>query len=87
MDIHGRTPLEVGFSDLAIGRHSVGIPPTRTGEQVVEAYLDLISLARQGQPEYFREADVSVLARETNLDAGYIRNRVLSHLTSLKVPA
>lgn len=54
---------------------------------MVEAYLDLISRVRQGRPEYFREEDIGLLATKTQLDSSYIRNRVVSHLASERIPA
>lgn len=87
MESSGRTPLEIGFSCLSIGGHSVGLPPTRTGDQLVEGYLDLISRVRQSRPEYFREEDIGLLATKSNLDHSYIRNRVVSHLSSVRIPA
>ena len=87
METSGRTPLEVGFSDLSIGSYSVGLPPSRTGEQVVEAYLDLIALVRSDYPEDLREEDFEVLADETKLDGPFIRNRVKTHLATLSLSA
>ena len=87
MDLTDRTPLELGFTDLSIGRHSVGLAPSRTGEQVVEAYLELITLVRQDRPEYLRDEDIHVLARETKLDPLFIMNRVRRHLSAQTVPA
>ena len=87
MESSPRTPLEIGFSCLSIGRHSVGLPPTRTGDQLVEGYLDLISRVRESRPEYFREEDIGLLATETNFDRSYIRNRVVSHLAAARIPA
>ncbi len=87
MDLAARTPLEVGFSDLSIGSHSVGLAPTRTGEQLVEAYLELITLVRRDRPEYLRDEDIDVLARETKFDPPFIKNRVKNHLSALGVPA
>ncbi len=87
MDLTDRTPLEIGYTDLSIGRHSVGLAPSRTGEQVVEAYLELISLVRRDRPEYLRDEDINVLATETKLDAPFIMNRVQRHLSAFSVPA
>ncbi len=87
MESSGRTPLEIGFSCLSIGGHSVGLPPTRSGDQLVEAYLDLISRVRKTRPEYFREEDIDLLAVETRLEDSYIRNRVVSHLAGSSIPA
>jgi len=87
MEMIGRTPLEVGFNDLSIGRYSVGLPPSRTCEQVIEGYLDLITLVRRDRPEYLRDEDIEILATETNLDPGFIMNRVRNHLASISIPA
>lgn len=87
MNLTDRTPLEIGFTDLSIGRHSVGLAPSRTGEQVVEAYLELISLVRKDRPEYLRDEDINVLANETKLDPPFIMNRVRRHLSSPSVLA
>lgn len=81
MALIDRTPLEVGFSCLSIGAYSVGVPPTRTSEQIVEAYLDLLSLVRRHLPIDIRHDDIDVLASEANLDRSYIRNRVKHHLS------
>ena len=82
MDTTPRRVLEVGFSDLSIGSYSVGLPPSRTGEQIVAAYLDLVQLVRRDRPEYLRDEDFAVLAEETNLDATFIKNRVKTHLAA-----
>ena len=82
MDTTPRTTLEVGFSDLSIGRHSVGLPPSRTGEQIVAAYLDLVQLVRRDRPEYLRDEDFEVLAAETKLDPTFIKTRVQNHLAA-----
>lgn len=87
MHLTDRTPLEIGFTDLSIGHHSVGLAPTRTGEQIVEAYLELISLARQDHPEYLRDEDIHVLAQETRLDPTFIMNRVRKHMSAYTVAA
>ncbi len=86
METTERTPLEVGFTDLSIGSYSVGLAPTRTGEQLVEAYLELITLVRRDRPEYLRDGDIATLAAETKLDHAFIKNRVANHLTSI-IPA
>ena len=80
-----RTQLQVGVSDLAIGEYSVGLAPSRTSEQLVEAYLELIGLVRQHEPEYMRDEDFEVLSISTGLDAGFLRNRVTSQLRSVRV--
>ncbi len=82
MESTTRTALEVGFSDLSIGTYSVGLPPSRTGDQIVEAYLDLITLVRRDRPEYLRDEDFATLAAETNLEQSFIKNRVKNHLVS-----
>lgn len=82
MDTTERTPLEVGFTDLSIGSYSVGLAPTRTGEQLIEAYLELIALVRRDRPEYLRDGDIDTLATETRLDRSFIKNRVANHLKS-----
>ena len=82
-----RTPLEIGFSDLSIGGCSVGLAPTRTCEQLVEAYLELIALVRRDTPESLRDEDITVLVAECNMDPEFLRNRVVSHLASLDIPA
>ncbi|MGI9607532.1 MAG: hypothetical protein ACR2P0_15500 [Acidimicrobiales bacterium] len=79
-----RTPLEIGEMSLAIGEYSVGLPPTRTGEQIVEGYLELITLVRANHPEELRDEDVTILAERTGLEESFLRNRVASHLTSLR---
>ena len=87
MDQTERTPLEIGFTDLSIGGYSVGLAPTRTSEQVVEAYLELVTLVRRDRPNYIRDEDIVTLAAETHLDLGFLRNRVKKHLASLSVHA
>lgn len=82
MNTTGRTPLQVGFTDLSIGTHSVGFAPTRTGEQLVEAYLELVTLVRRDRPEYLRDGDIAILAEETKLEHSFIENRVANHLAS-----
>lgn len=79
-----RTPLELGMVDLSIGQYSVGLAPSRTNQQLVEAYLELISLVRRSQPEYLRENDFEILSAATGLDPSYFRNRVESHLRTLE---
>lgn len=78
-----RTPLEVGVTDLSIGDLSVGLAPSRTGEQLVLAYLELISLVRESDPEYLRDEDIDTLVGATHLDRAFIQNRVNNHLSSL----
>lgn len=78
-----RTPLEVGLTDLSIGEYSVGLAPGRTGEQLVLAYLELVSLVREDHPEYLRHEDVDTLVNATHLDRAFIQNRVNNHLPSL----
>lgn len=75
-----RTPLEVGLTDLSIGEYSVGLAPSRSSEQLVEAYLELISLVRSDHPEYFREEDIDTLVHATHLERSFITNRVNSHI-------
>lgn len=77
-----RTALEVGFSDLSIGSYSVGLPPSRTGEQIIAAYIDLVTLVRRDKPKYLRDEDFIVLSNETNLDCAFIKNRVKTHLAN-----
>jgi len=80
-----RIPLEVGITDLSIGRYSVGLAPSRTSEHLVEAYIELVKLVRRDNPEYLRDDDFEVLSASTGLEAGFLRNRVLSQLESLRV--
>lgn len=80
-----RTPLEVGLMDLSIGEYSVGLATGRTSEQVVLAYLELISLVRADDPEYLRDEDIDTLAESTHLDRSFIQNRVSNHLSHLSV--
>ena len=83
MDTTTRTPLEMGYSDLSMGGYSVGLAPTRTCEQLVEAYLELVTLVRRDRPEYIRDEDIVALAGVTKFDIEYLRNRVEQHLASL----
>jgi len=78
-----RTPLEVGLTDLSIGEYSVGLAPSRTSEQLVLAYLELITLVRSDDPEYLREADIDTLVEATHLDRAFVQNRVTTHLSTL----
>lgn len=78
-----RTPLHVDECALSVGRYSVGVPMTRTGEQLVEAYLELIEMLREERPEFMRSADIDAIAAETGLDRGFIENRVNDHLASV----
>jgi hypothetical protein len=80
-----RTPLEVGLTDLSIGQYSVGLAPSRTGEQLVQAYLELISLVRHDQPEYLREEDIDTMVEATHLDRTFIQNRVTAYLAAARV--
>ena len=80
-----RTPLEVGLTDLSIGEYSVGLAPSRSSEQVVQAYLELVSLMRRDHPEYFRDHDIDTLVNATGLDHTFVHNRVKSHLASTKL--
>lgn len=80
-----RTPLEVGLTDLSIGEYSVGLAPSRTSEQLVQAYLELISLVRDDHPEYLREADIDTLVEATHLDRSFVQNRVNTHLTTPRI--
>ena len=80
-----RTSLEVGLSDLSIGEYSVGLAPSRTSEQLVEAYLELVGLVRRDNPEYLRDEDFAVLADSTGLELAFLRNRVTSQLETLRV--
>ena len=80
-----RTPLEVAATDLSIGEYSVGLAPSRTSEQVVLAYLELVSMVRADYPEYLRESDIDTLVAATHLDRTFIKNRVENHLSALTV--
>lgn len=80
-----RTPLEVGLTDLSIGEYSVGLAPSRTCEQLVQAYLELVGLVRQDHPEYLREEDIDTIAEATQLDRTFLQNRVRTHLAQLSV--
>jgi len=77
-----RTPLDVASTSLSIGAHSVGFPPSRTGEQVVEAYIELIRLIRAIGPEDIRTDDFATLADVTGLERSFIQNRVTSQLST-----
>ncbi len=77
-----RTPLEVSPSALSVGRTSVGFPLSRTSENVIEAYLELIGLLREDRPEDLRAADIDTLVDATGLERSFITNRVASQLTS-----
>ncbi len=79
-----RIPLEVGSTDLSIGQYSVGFPPTRTGEQIVEAYLELVTLIRAIGPDDVRVDDFDMLAATTGLDRSFIENRVYAHLATAR---
>lgn len=68
---------------LSVGRYSVGVPLTRTGEQLVEAYLELIAMVRESRPEELRSDDIDVIVAETGLDRTFIENRVSDHLASV----
>ncbi len=78
-----RTPLEVGLTDLSIGEYSVGLAPGRTSEQLVLAYLELVSLVRQDDPEYLRDEDIDTLVEATHLDRSFVQNRVNTHLSQI----
>ncbi len=77
-----RPPLEVGLTDLSIGEYSVGLAPSRSSEQLVEAYLELISLVRNDHPEYLRDDDIDRLVESTHLERSFVTNRVNSHLAN-----
>ena len=85
MSTPSRTPLEVGLTDLSIGEYSVGLAPSRTAEQLVLAYLELVSLVRQDHPEYLRDDDLDTLVEATSLERSFIQNRVRSHLSETRV--
>jgi hypothetical protein len=85
MSTPSRTPLEVGLTDLSIGEYSVGLAPSRTAEQLVLAYLELVSLVRQDHPEYLRDDDLDTLVEATSLERSFIQNRVRSHLAEARV--
>ncbi len=85
MDSEDRTPLEVGPCALCVGRVSVGFPMSRTSEQVIEAYLELIGMLRADRPEDLRAADIDVLVNETGLERSFITNRVASQMASGKI--
>ena len=87
MESLGRNELEVGFSDLSIGHCSVGLPPSYGCEQIIEAYLDLITMVRIDRPDYLRDGDIATLSERTKLDEGFIMNRVRNHLSGLSIPA
>jgi hypothetical protein len=80
MNTPSRTPLEMGLTDLSIGEYSVGLAPARTSEQLVLAYLELVSLVREDHPEYLREEDIDTLVGATGLERSFIQNRVRTHL-------
>jgi len=70
---------------LAIGAYSVGVAPTRTSEQLVAAYVELVALVRRDHPEYLRDDDFDVLAAATTQPASFFRNRVVSNLQQQSV--
>jgi len=72
----------VGLTDLSIGEYSVGLAPSRSSEQLVEAYLELISLVRNDHPEYLRDDDIDTLVKSTHLERSFVTNRVNSHLAN-----
>lgn len=80
-----RTPLEVGLTDISIGEYSVGLAPARSCEQLLLAYLELVSLVREDHPEYLREEDIDTLVEATRLERTFVSNRVNSHLATLSV--
>ena len=80
-----RIPLEVGTTALAIGEYSVGLAPSRSCDQLVSAYLELVGLVRADHPEYFRDEDFDALANATTRDASYFRNQVVSQLQPARV--
>ena len=80
-----RTPLEVGTTALAIGEYSVGLAPSRTCEQLVAAYLELVSMVRRDHPEYFREGDFAALAAGTARDSSFFRNRAVAQFQTADV--
>jgi hypothetical protein len=86
MNKPNRTPLEVGLTDLSIGEYSVGLAPSRSAEQLVLAYLELISLVREDHPEYLRDDDLDTLVEATSLERSFIQNRVRIHLAGARVP-
>lgn len=77
-----RNPLEIHPADLSIGSRSIGLPPSRTSEQIIQAYLELVSQLRQDRGYQFRSDDIEVLAQETRLDRSFIEKRVRSHLSA-----
>ena len=85
MTTPNRTPLEVGITDLSIGEYSVGLAPSRTAEQLVLAYLELVSLVREDHPEDLRDDDLDTLVQATSLERSFIQNRVRSHLAEGRV--
>jgi len=70
MNTPNRTALEVGLTDLSIGEYSVGLAPARTSEQLVLAYLELISLVRQDHPEYLLDNRTLARARASPITRG-----------------
>jgi len=78
-----RSKLEVSEYSLAVGEHSVGIPFSRTSDQLVEAYLELITLVRDQRPTELRLDDIDVIEAETGYERTFIENRVNAHLESL----
>ncbi len=80
-----RTPLEVNVMDLSIGQYSVGLAPARTGEELVQAYVELVALVRRDHPEYLRDEDIDILVDETGLDRTFVQNRVQSGQSALRL--
>lgn len=80
-----RIPLQVGTTDLAIGEYSVGVPPARTCDELVEAYIELVYLVRRDYPEYFREEDFVALAEATTQECSYFRNRAVAEIQLARV--
>ena len=78
-----RIPLQLDDCALSVGRYSVGVPLTRTGEQLVEAYLELIEMVRESRPEELLSDDIDVIVAETGLDRTFVENRVNDHLASV----
>ena len=80
-----RDPLEVSTNALSIGEYSVGLAPARCSEQLVAAYLELISIVRRDHPDYLRDEDVDTLTSATGMERAFVANRVKCHIDGVSL--
>lgn len=70
--------LEIDDFAMSLGSLSVGLPSTRTADDLYRRYLELLRLARHGSASGLEppEGDVAVLVAATGRDRDFVVGRL-----------